>query len=102
MRLPSLLVIGTAVAAGPLHAQPLNAGGTNVIGVSTLTGGLVWPFVSMKPATRIVFCPISNRSYGEVNFLLSGSDSPTEITTLNVSDITVGTTYSFGFSGCYQ
>jgi hypothetical protein len=92
-------------ASGALQFQlPVKPalGNTGVIGISTLGGGLVWPSVSGTPATQIVFYPVSNRTFGQVAFLVSGSNAPTEITTLNVSDITVGNTYSFGFSGCYQ
>jgi len=94
-------------ASGALQFQlPVRPalGTHDVIGISQLSGGLVWPIAGSPAAqtTQAVFYPISNRTYGQIGFLGSTLNTPLTNSNLNVSSINVGTTYIFGFNGCYQ
>jgi hypothetical protein len=97
----------TSGASGALQFQlPVKpALGTNdVIGISQFSGSLVWPSPGTPAVqtTQATFYPISNRTYGQIGFLGSTLNTPFPGSNLNVSNIAVGTGYTFGFNGCYQ
>jgi hypothetical protein len=95
----------------------------DAIAVSEITNGgiystgIIWPPLmtgtqTVTPATQILFVPILNRNYGEIQFQSSKYNSPSQPTVLGVpvsvsgtfvaQGLQLNTLYTFAINGCYQ